>query len=202
MEQIKKENPLFKTGVDIEATGLVYSITSDLIATFVAEYLDTKQIKGLDNVIVKSIRDGATRPEIGIYAFFDLNSEDFNSSKTKNIPDYIQQKMSVEVRIGDKLRDSLAPMCDGPIKIGRREQNLAVIKLNEFKVLGLMLNSIPRIHELIILEVNKIPRAKGSSLLTVIKRNRVESSAPNRSDNRNRYDSLINNMDNGYNTNR
>jgi hypothetical protein len=167
----RRQLQLLDKNVEIDPVGVVYNVTGTAIEDFVYNYLtDVKKIDGVSAIRVHVNRDGNQRPEISLYVFISMNSEDVASNLSK-IPDLIKAKMDESVyRPSKKLESALWSLTREP-KIGvHSQERLLYVKCNVFKALGIMFGVDPRVHELRILEV--IKAKKKNSIITVLKKDK------------------------------
>lgn len=163
--------PLVETTVDIDPVAVVYNIQNEDIETFVYNFLtQAKGIQGVAAVRVHVVRDGSRNPELALYLFLHQDSKDVFSG-LKNVPEHLRFKMDVGgLKASDKLFNALKPIVNEFKISAEPKQQLFYIKLDVFKVLGLMLAAEPRKHHITVSEVVKLKKKR--SIVTVIKSNR------------------------------
>jgi len=168
------QNDLLRTSVDIDPVAVVYNVTNDQVESFVYDYLTkTKKIAGVEAVRLRVDHEGSQRPELSIYAFFNLNSENIISGLTR-VPVHLRDKVDIGgLRADEALFNALKPLVrGGEFKLhSRPSQGLAYIRLDVFKTFGLMLAANPNLHMLTILEAQKLK--KNRSVVSVMKRTRM-----------------------------
>lgn len=165
------QNKLFQTTVDIDPVAVVYNVQNEDIENFVFNYLsNARNIDGVAAVRVHVVRDGNKNPEVSLYLFLDMNSNDVFSS-LKNVPEHLRSKMDVGgFRASEKLFNALKPIVKDFKLSADPKEKLVYIKLDIFKVLGLMLAAERGKHNIVISEVVKLKKKR--SILTVIKSNK------------------------------
>jgi hypothetical protein len=165
------QNKLFETTVDIDPVAVVYNVQNDDIENFVYNYLtNARNIDGVAAVRVHVVRDGNKNPEVSLYLFLDMNSNDV-SSNLKNVPEHLRNKMDVSgFRASEKLFNALKPIVKDFKLSADPKEKLVYTKLDIFKVLGLMLAADRGKHNIVVSEVVKLKKKR--SILTVIKSNK------------------------------
>ena len=165
------QNKLFQTTVDIDPVAVVYNVQNEDIENFVFNYLsNARNIDGVAAVRVHVVRDGNKNPEVSLYLFLDMNSNDVFSN-LKNVPEHLRSKMDVGgFRASEKLFNALKPIVKDFKLSADPKEKLVYTKLDIFKVLGLMLAAERGKHNIVISEVVKLKKKR--SILTVIKSNK------------------------------
>ena len=165
------QNKLFETTVDIDPVAVVYNVQNDDIENFVYNYLTSaRNIDGVAAVRVHVVRDGNKNPEVSLYLFMDMNSNDVFSN-LKNVPEHLRSKMDIGgFRASEKLFNALKPIVKDFKLSADPKEKLVYTKLDIFKVLGLMLAAERGKHNIVISEVVKLKKKR--SILTVIKSNK------------------------------
>lgn len=165
------QNKLFQTTTDIDPVAVVYNVQNEDIENFVFNYLsNARNIDGVAAVRVHVVRDGNKNPEVSLYLFLDMNSNDVFSN-LKNIPEHLRSKMDVGgFRASEKLFNALKPIVKDFKLSADPKEKLVYIKLDIFKVLGLMLAAERGKHNVVVSEVVKLKKKR--SILTVIKSNK------------------------------
>lgn len=165
------QNKLFQTTVDIDPVAVVYNVQNEDIENFVFNYLsNARNIDGVVAVRVHVVRDGNKNPEVSLYLFLDMNSNDVFSN-LKNVPEHLRSKMDVGgFRASEKLFNALKPIVKDFKLSADPKEKLVYTKLDIFKVLGLMLAAERGKHNIVISEVVKLKKKR--SILTVIKSNK------------------------------
>jgi hypothetical protein len=175
------EKSIVETAVSIEPVAVVYNLENDAVENFVYNYLN--QIKGVEGIAAARlavVRDGNRNPELSLYVFIDQRSKEVFTSM-QNVPEHLRRKMDVGgYRASEKLHKALLPIVREYKIVSDGRNKLVYVKLDVFKVLGLMLAADPRKHNLIVTEVLKLK--KGRSVTTVIKSNRYVDKDDNRGD--------------------
>lgn len=152
-------NPLFETNVSIDPAGILYDIKGSDISAFVEGYLAEKKISGVEFVGVRVGREGTKNPTVSVYLFMDQNSK-FINNELKNVPAQLKNKIAdANMNLTKELRDVLTPLCGRDIQFGKRNGS-CYIKLNEFRVLGLMLNCVPKESTVAILQADGLRKNK------------------------------------------
>lgn len=148
------EKTLERTTVKIDPVGVIYNVQKDDIESFVDNYL--RNIKGIDTIGVRAgaPRTGNRTPEVVVYAFFDQRSKDV-VSKGGNIDSRLRDKIDFGGYHPTKqLADALKPLAKD-YRLETRDR-MVYVKLNVFRVLGLMLGANPQTHQLQVTEVMKL----------------------------------------------
>lgn len=155
--------------VDIEPTGVIYSIKGSNIEEFVEEYLAKKNVNGVSEVKVHVKAEGKNRPEVAIYLFMNQDSK-FISSEMNNVPPMLRNKVDnkVNMKLTDDFRKILYPLCGNEIKSGKAENREYYVKLDIFRAVGLMFAVNPNRHNLVISDVKVIPGAR-DCVISVVK---------------------------------
>jgi hypothetical protein len=168
--QSRAPRTIYDTTVDIEPVGVVYNIESDTIQQFLSEYFrDTQKIKGLLATRAIAVRDGNRNPEVKVYAFFDINSDEITSN-IGTVPEHLRRKMDVGgFKASNKLYHALRPILKGKeLKIyADLKTQSAYVELDIFRVLGLMLSVDPNRHHVTVAEVQRLKKKR--AVLSVIK---------------------------------
>lgn len=155
--------------VDIEPSGVIYSIKGSTIEEFVEEYLSKKNVDGVTEVKVRVRSEGKTRPEVAIYLFMNQDSKCI-SSEMHNVPAMLRNKVDskVNMKLTDDFRKILYPLCGNDIKSGKAENREYYIKLNIFRAVGLMFSVNPNRHHLVISDAKIIPGGR-DCVISVVK---------------------------------
>lgn len=160
-----KRNILDKA-VDIEPTGVMYDIKGSIIESFVEEYLARQNVDGVDRVCIKIQNDGYTNPRVALYLFMNANSSMLASSAV-NVPSALKNKMDkINIRLKDELKKILYPICGSEIEAGNKDDRICYVRLNIFRVLGLMLKADVATHQIVIPAARREGR---ESIVSVIK---------------------------------
>jgi hypothetical protein len=181
------QKSIVETTASIEPVAVVYNIQSDDIQDYIYNYLtNVRQVDGVAAVRVSVVRDGNRNPELAIYAFFNQDSKDVFTA-VRNIPQHLRAKMDMGgFKASDKLKKALNPVIKDLKLSGDPRNRLVYVKLDVFKVLGLMLAADPRRHWMQVTEVVKLK--KKGSVTTVIKQNKFVS---DRSDDYDKYSAIV-----------
>ena len=179
----KKYSVLDKV-VDVDPTGVIYSIKGSTIEEFTMEYLTRKNITGISDVKVRVRSEGRNRPDVVIYLFMDQNSK-FISSDMNNVPAMLRNKVDTKVnmRITDEFRQVLVPLCGQDINSGKVEGREYFVKLDIFRVVGMMFAANPNYHHLVITEAMAYPDGR-DSIISVIKSMKSNGFVSNNGDKR------------------
>lgn len=167
----QNQKSITETSINIDPVAVVFNVENDVIENFVQSYLThTRKIEGVAAIRLHVVRDGNRNPEVALYAFFDQNSKDVYTS-VRNVPKHLRHKMDMGgYKASDNLYNALKPIAKD-FKLGADPRNgLVYIKLNIFRVLGLMLAADSRVHQLQITEVAKLKKKK--AVVSVIKQNK------------------------------
>ena len=182
-----KKGTLLDTNVDIQPTGVFFNVTNDIIENFVEQYFAKKNINGISNVKVQVRSEGKSNPYVAIYMFMNQNSNGIISD-ADSIPQILRNKVTeFNVRFSDEFKQSLYPVCGGEIKSGKTKDKEYYVKLNIFRVVGLMLAADPNKHSLVITDTQKLP--KGNSVISIMKSEKFNYGNNNDGD---KYDRVIN----------
>lgn len=162
---------LTTTAVAIDPVAVVYNVFSSDIERFVEKYLEKKSIAGVVGVRSRVVRDGNQRPEVELFAFFEMNSPEILTGMKDIAPHLRDMVETGGFRGTDTLNRALRPIVSNDVKfIPKSSQRVVYVKLNEFRVLGMMLAADPRFHNIAITDVRSIK--KKQSMWTVFKSNR------------------------------
>ena len=165
-----KENySILDRTVDIEPSGVIYSIKGSNVEEFVEEYLARKNVDGVSEVKVRVRSEGKTRPEVALYLFMDQNSK-YISSQMNNVPPMLRNKVDskVNMSLSDEFKNILYPLCGTNIKSGKAENREYYIKLDIFRAVGMMFAVNPRRHSLVITDARSIPGGR-DSIISIVK---------------------------------
>lgn len=164
----KKYSILDRT-VDIEPSGVIYSIKGSTIEEFVEEYLRRKEVNGISEVKVRVRSEGKTHPEVAIYLFMSQDSK-YITSEMNKVPAMLRNKIDnkISVRMTDEFRKILYPLCGNDIKSGKAENREYYVKLDIFRAVGLMFSVNPHRHSLVISDVKSIPGGR-DCVISVVK---------------------------------
>lgn len=184
----KHENSIMDTAVSIDPVAVIYNIENDVVENFVYNYLnDIKGIDGVAAVRLNVVRDGNRNPQLSLYAFLHNNSKDVFTNM-KNVPEHLRRKMDMGgYRAGDKLNKALSPIIRENKIYSDGRNKVVYVKLDVFKVFGLMLAADRRAHYLTVSEVMKLKKSR--SITTVIKSNKFIDK--NDDDSFDRYSNII-----------
>lgn len=169
------------TVVDIEPSLVGFAIDNEEIQNFVMSYLGKHNIDRLEASRVRVIRQGS-HTEAKVYAFISMKSTDVNSSNRKGgngVHRHLQNKIDMGgFKVSEKLRKAVLPLVKGNDVQVRQDvrNNVVFVELDIFRVLGLMLDVNPQIHQLNIPKIDELK--KGSSVINVIKSNRYIERGP------------------------
>ena len=155
--------------VDIEPSGVIYSIKGSTIEEFVEEYLAKKNVNGVSEVKVHVKSEGKNRPEVAIYLFMNQDSK-FISSEMNNVPAMLRNKVDskVNMKLTEDFRKILYPLCGNEIKSGKAENREYYVKLDIFRAVGLMFAVNPNRHSLVISDAKIIPGVR-DCVISVVK---------------------------------
>lgn len=164
----KKYSILDRT-VDIEPSGVIYNIKSSVIEEFVEEYLAHKNVDGVSEVKVRIKGEGKSRPEVVIYLFMNQDSKCI-SSQMNNVPPMLRNKVDskVNMKLTEEFRKVLYPFCGNEIISGKAENREYYVKLDIFRVVGVMLAANPNRHSLVISDARNIPGGR-DGIISVVK---------------------------------
>lgn len=157
MEKIVADDVLSRV-VDIEPIGAVYTIVNQQIEEFVYHYLTVhKHISGVQAVRFTVINEGditrGIKPKISLLAFFNINSPDVVSDLS-NIPQHLRDLMDSEsLRASQKLYDAVLPIINKFQMGAFPKEHEAYIKLDLFRVIGLMFDAQVNVHQINIIDV-------------------------------------------------
>lgn len=192
-QQNANQDSLLLTALPMSPVAVAYNVTSEEIENFIFNYLkNTKGVNGVATVRVKVGRDGGNRPQVSVFAFFDIDSTDIYSGLSR-VPVHLRNRIETGgLRASDKLFNALKPLVrKGEFKLhNRSSQGLAFVELDVFKVFGLALAIDPRRHFLNILETQNLK--KGRAVISVMKslRNIEQGESV-----RDRYDDILRNLE-------
>ena len=184
MSNENKKYDVMDKVVDVEPTGVIYSLKGSTIEEFTLEYLTRRNITGVSDVKVRVRSEGRNRPEVVIYVFMDQNSK-FISSDMNNVPAMLRNKVDGKgnMRITDEFRQVLVPLCGNDINSGKVENREYFIKLDIFRVIGMMFAASPNYHNLVISDAMAYPDGR-DSIISVIKTMKSSGYVGNKGDKR------------------
>jgi hypothetical protein len=163
------EKLLQKNVENLEPIGVAYNIPSELIESFVVNYLkDTKSIDGLGGVRLKVVKGGDMN-KVRLGAFFYTTSKDISTPMCSGeMLELLADKMPTDgYMMTDKLKKALIPLCK-KLELNPMSKNVVAIELNIFSVLGMMLAVDRTAFRLIITAVEAVSNTR--AVLTVIKK--------------------------------
>ena len=179
MNQMTKTEELLQTNVDVEPVGVIYNLTANVIEKAITEYLIERGIK--DTLAVRLRVDQLrNRTEVSVFAFFDKNSSNITSNMNK-IPEYLRNRVqSGALKPSEKLQEVLRGLTsDTSLAV---DKDIAYVRLNIFKCLGLVLHANPRNQEILINEIKQGNKKDDFIILSVIKKVRYRSNFNNPED--------------------
>lgn len=186
MDNIKK-GTLLDTNVDIQPSGVFFNVTNDTIENFVEQYLARQNINGVTAVKVQVRDEGKSHPYVAIYMFMNQNSSGIVSD-INSIPPMLRNKVDkYNIRLSDDFKKILYPICGNEIESGKTDGKEYFVKLNIFRVVGLMLAADPNKHSIVITDAQRLP--KGNSVISIMKSERFNYGTNNDGD---KYDRQIN----------
>ena len=164
----KKYSILDRT-VDIEPTGVIYSIKGSNIEEYVEEYLRRKNVDGVSEVKVHVRSEGKTHPEVALYLFMDERSNCI-SSHMNNVPAMLKDKIDnkINMKLSDNFKQILFPLCGNEIQSGKAQNREYYIKMDIFRAVGLMFSANPSRHSLVISDAKTIPGGR-DCIISVVK---------------------------------
>jgi len=170
--------------VEVEPTGVIYSVKGSTIEEFVMEYLNRKNITGVSDARIRVRSEGRNRPEVVMYLFMDQNSR-FISSEIQNVPAMLRNKVDTKgnLRITEEFREVLIPLCGkGDIQSGKIDREYFV-RLDIFRVIGMMFAANPNYHHIAITDAMAYPDGR-DSIISVIKNMKSVGYTSNNTDKR------------------
>lgn len=177
--------------VNIDPVGVIYNMTGDMVEDFVEQYLYSKGVDGVSAVKVHVKNEGRNNPYIAVYLFMNKDSK-FIVSEIQSIPKVLRDKIDkVNISMSDDFKKIIAPLAGNDIESGRAEGNDYFVKLNIFRVIGMMLAVDRRKHSLTIMDAKKFPKG-GNSLFSVMKGVQYTYGGSNNGD---KYTRQINNLE-------
>lgn len=180
MDTTKTKETLLDTNIDVQPSGVFYNVTNDLIETFVEQYFTTQNVDGVSAVKVQVRTEGKTNPYVAIYAFVNQNSSGIISD-IASIPPMLRGKVDkYNVRLSDDFKKILFPLCGSEIESGKADGKEYFVKLNIFRVVGMMLSVDPNKHSLVITDAQRLP--KGGSVISVMKSEKYNYGGNNNGD--------------------
>lgn len=184
VNQENKKYSILDRTVDIEPSGVIYTIKGSSVEEFVEEYLARKNVDGVSEVKVRVRSEGKTRPEVALYLFMDQNSKCI-SSQMNNVPPMLRNKVDskVNMKLSDEFRKILYPLCGNDIKSGKAENREYYVKLDIFRAVGLMFAVNPNRHSLVISDAQAIPGGR-DSVISIVKNEAFNGFSGNGGDNR------------------
>lgn len=169
---VKNENKkytILDRVVDVEPSGVIYTIKGSTVEEFVEEYLSRKGVDGVSEVKVHVRSEGRNRPDIALYLFMDQNSK-YITSQMSNVPPMLRNKVDTKVNmsLSDNFRQILYPLCGNNIQSGKAENREYYVKLDIFRAVGMMFAVNASRHALVISDVKSIPGGR-DCVISVIK---------------------------------
>jgi len=167
--ETNKKYSILDRAVDIEPSGVIYSIKGSNIEEFVEEYLTRKGVDGISEVKVRVRSEGKTRPEVALYLFMNQDSK-YISSQMNNVPPMLRNKVDskVNMKLTDDFRRILFPICGNDIKSGKADNREYYVKLDIFRAVGMMFAVNPNRHSLVISDAKIIPGGR-DCIISVVK---------------------------------
>lgn len=161
----KMNNKLLEKAVDCEPIGVIYSISSTKVEDFIYNLLVNKFDIDKVNLVKCIVSGNKSRPEVQVGVFLDKYSNDVNTNRNNDIPDFIRKKLeSGAAYPSQKLKQAVSALT--PEIDLKMNGNQVVILLDIFRVLGLMLMANPKFHNINIVEAERV---KGESIMIVYK---------------------------------
>ena len=162
-----KNNNILDRNVDVEPTGVIYKIKGSTVEEFVEKYLSLKNVTGVGRVKVRVQRTSRNDHEVAIYLFMHNDSK-FITTETPYIAPMLRDKMDnkANLKLSKDFRDILVPMCGEHIECGKRS-NMFFVKLDIFRVVGMMFKVNPNCHAVAIPSAANI--SGDDSVISVIK---------------------------------
>lgn len=187
-------NKLFETNVSIDPAGVLYDVKGADVSTFVENYLAERKVTGVNFVGVMIKREGSKNPDVTVYLFMDPNSK-FINNELKNVPQQLRSKIAdANMNLTKELREALTPLCGREIQFGKRNGQ-CYIKLDIYRVLGLMLSAAPKESAIAIIQADQ-PRKGKDSLMRVAKM--VKYQAYSGKDSSAKYMNMIEDIEDNY----
>ena len=184
MSNFEKKYSILDSTVDIEPSGVIYSIKGSTIEEFVEEYLSKKNVDGVSEVKVRVRAEGKTRPEVAIYLFMSQDSKCI-SSQMQNVPPMLRNKVDskVNMKLSEDFKKILYPLCGNEIKSGKADNREYYVKLDIFRAVGVMFSVDPRRHSLVISDAKIIPGGR-DCVISVVKNEMFNGFSGNNGDSR------------------
>lgn len=184
MSNTEKKYSILDRTVDIEPSGVIYSIKGSSIEEFVETYLANKNVDGVSEVKVRVRSEGRNRPEVAIYLFMNQDSKSI-SSEMNNVPPMLRNKVDskVNMKLTEEFRKILYPLCGNDIKSGKAENREYYVKLDIFRAVGIMFAVNPNRHDLVISDAKVIPGGR-DCVISVVKNERFSGFGGNGGDSR------------------
>lgn len=157
-------NGLLSKAVAVDPIGVIYSLTSSEVESFV---YDLFKKQGINDVFVKcSVAGNEKRPEVMVGVFINKHSKCIRTSNNnRDVADFLKRQMDSGLYYPDQQLTALLKPMTKEVKL-HLQGNQVVCLLDIFKVLGLMLLAKPGKHQLNITEAKRI---KGESVMIVWK---------------------------------
>lgn len=180
MAESTKTSTLLDTNISIDPSGVIYNIDNTTIEDFVGEYLSRMNVNGIAKVKLLVKNEGKTNPNVAIYLFMNQNSDSIISD-INSVPPQLRNKVDkYNVRISDEFKKIIYPLCGSNIESGKAEGKEYFVKLNIFRVVGLMLAAEPNKHSLVITDAKRL--TNNSSVISVVKSENYSYSTGNSGD--------------------
>jgi len=169
MSNTERKYSILDRTVNIEPSGVIYSIKGSTIEEFVEEYLSKKNVDGVSEVKVRVRSEGKNRPEVAIYLFMNQESN-YISSEMNNVPAMLRNKVDskVNMKLTEDFRKILYPLCGNDIKSGKADNREYYVKLDIFRAVGIMFSVNPDRHSLVISDAKIIPGGR-DCVISVVK---------------------------------
>ena len=168
-EMKNKKYSILDRTVDIEPTGVIYSIKGSTVEEYVEEYLRRKNVDGISEVKVHVRSEGKSHPEVALYLFMDEKSNCI-SSHMNNVPAMLKDKIEskVNMKMTDNFKQILFPLCGNEIQSGKAQNREYYIKMDIFRAVGMMFSATPNRHSLVISDAKTIPGGR-DCIISVVK---------------------------------
>lgn len=162
---------LTSNNANLNPVGVVYNITGPIIESFTKELLINNGLTSV-NTVISEVTYQQGRPVIALFVSLDINNNEVISNMG-DIPEEIRGRMrGYNFQPSEKLSKVLSPLVNGDIElITNSRDNFALVPLDLFRVLGVMLDAHHQKHNIRVLDIDESGKG-GRFVFTVVKSER------------------------------